>query len=126
MRDHQKQMIEQYIRAYNAFDVAGMTEHLHEDVVFENITDGQVDLSTRGIAAFRQQAELATGFFSQREQKITGWEVEDDQITIQIDYHGVLAVDLPHGMKAGDTLQLRGRSTFTFRDGQIVKIQDES
>lgn len=121
-----KKIIENYIQSYNTFDVKGMTKHLHEQVVFENITNGQVDLSTQGIEEFRKQAEMARGYFSQREQKVLSWDFPDGLVVIHIDYTAVLAVALPNGMKPGETLQLKGQSIFEFKDGQIVKIQDKS
>ena len=42
------------------------------------------------------------------------------------DYQGVLVQELPNGLKAGDTLQLKGKSIFTFADSKAVKLQDES
>ena len=45
---------------------------------------------------------------------------------IEVAYEGVLASDLPNGMKAGETLRLSGRSEFTFRDGKIYRITDAS
>lgn len=126
MQDTQKTTIENYIRSYNAFDVEGMIKDLHHDVVFENISNGQVDLTTSGIGEFRKQAEMAKGFFTKREQKVTSWNFNSDTVTIDIDYNGVLAVDLPNGMKSGDTLRLNGQSVFTFKEGKIIRIEDKS
>jgi ketosteroid isomerase-like protein len=121
-----KQLVQDYIEAYNSFDVEGMVRHLHEDVVFRNISGGEVDLTTTGKESFRQQAEQARQYFSQREQHITDWQVTDNRVEVLIDYTGVPAIDFPHGLKAGDTLQLQGKSVFEFADGQIVSIDDIS
>jgi hypothetical protein len=39
---------------------------------------------------------------------------------------GILAADLPNGMKAGESMHLEGRSEFGFRDGRIDRITDYS
>jgi hypothetical protein len=39
---------------------------------------------------------------------------------------GVLALDLPNGMHAGQELRLQGRSRFTFQDGKIRTLADYS
>lgn len=122
----QKTIIESYVRAYNDFDIAGMTQHLHPEIVFENVTNGEVDLSTEGIEAFREQAERAKALFSQREQRITDWSFEGDQVTIGIDYDGTLAIDLPNGLEAGDQLSMQGQSEFHFREGQVILLRDRS
>jgi ketosteroid isomerase-like protein len=122
----QKSIIESYVRAYNAFDLAGMTQHLHPDVTFENVSNGEVDLKTEGIDAFREQAERAKHLFAQREQRITDWTFDGDQVTIDIDYDGTLAIDLPNGLEAGDQLSMQGQSEFHFRDGQIILLRDRS
>jgi len=122
----QKTIIESYVRAYNAFDIAGMTQHLHSEVIFENVTNGEIDLATEGIEAFREQAERAKALFAQREQRITDWSFEDDQVTIDIDYDGTLAIDLPNGLEAGDQLSMQGQSEFHFRDEKVILIRDRS
>ncbi|UOQ78740.1 nuclear transport factor 2 family protein [Hymenobacter sp. 5516J-16] len=122
----QKHLIESYIEAYNRFDVAGMVRHLHEDVVFRNIAGGEVNVTTTGKEAFRQQATQALQYFSQREQRATNWQVADNRVEVLLDYSAVAAIDFPNGLNAGDTLRLQGKSVFHFANGQIISIDDIS
>lgn len=122
----QQKIIEHYIRAYNNFDIEGMLRDMHEDVQFENIANGEVNHVTRGIREFRDLAESSGKLFKEREQTITGIQFSDNTTEVQIDYTGILASDLPNGPKAGDTIQLKGKSTFIFRDGKVILIRDES
>ena len=126
MNAGQQEMIDHYIQAYNAFDIEGMCRDLHEDVIFQNVSNGEVDLETKGLAAFKEQAQKAKDIFIAREQKITKIHQAADSATVSIDYTGVLAVDISEQMKAGDTLRLHGKSTFYFQGGEIIKIVDES
>jgi hypothetical protein len=126
MPTQQQQIIEAYIQAYNQFDIAGMMANLSEGVVFENVTNGIVDLRLEGIEAFRQQAEAATAYFSQRQQIPTNRMFEGNVVTVSIEYKAALAIDLPNGMKNGDTLTLQGTSRFEFEGEAIVLIRDES
>ena len=126
MKEEQKQMIESYINAYNDFDLDGMLKDLHHEIVFENITQGKVDLKTEGIDAFKKQAESAKQYFKKRKQLIETWKFTDKIVTVAIDYKGVLAVDLLNGMKSGDTIQLKGKSEFVFKNNKIIGIQDKS
>ena len=121
-----KQLVEAYIEAYNRFDVAGMLSPLHENVVFRNVSNGEVSLLTSGKDAFRQQAEQATQYFSEREQRITDWQVNGQQVEVAIDYTAVVAIALPNGLQPGDTLQMQGKSVFQIEDGQIISIEDIS
>ncbi|WP_160114618.1 nuclear transport factor 2 family protein [Aquimarina sp. AU474] len=121
-----KKIVQNYVNAYNKFDIVGMTKDIHNDVEFENITNGQVDLILQGIEQFRKQAESAKEYFKERKQIITRWEFQDNVITINVAYDAILAIDLPNGMAAGDLLQLKGQSIFEFKEGQIIKIQDKS
>ncbi|WP_367584473.1 hypothetical protein [Paenibacillus sp. FJAT-26967] len=43
-----------------------------------------------------------------------------------IDYEGILAVDLPNGLKTGDNIQLKGKSVFRIEEGKISLIEDYS
>ncbi|SHL60252.1 nuclear transport factor 2 family protein [Hymenobacter psychrotolerans] len=123
----QKQLVHAgYIEAYNRFDVAGMLRPLHENVVFRNITNGETDLTLTDKESFRQQAEQALQYFSRREQRVTEWQVADSRVEVLLDYAAVAALDFPNGLKAGDTLQLQGKSVFQFADGLISSIDDIS
>jgi ketosteroid isomerase-like protein len=121
-----QQLIEQYIQAYNAMDVAGMLAILHRDITFQNISNGEVNLSTQGIDAFKAQAEQAVQLFRERRQTITGMDIKDNEAQVQISYRGIIAQDLPNGWKAGDKLEMAGQSVFRFQDGKISSITDIS
>lgn len=122
----QKQLVQDYIEAYNRFDVAAMLGPLHEGVVFRNIANGEVNLTLTGKEAFRQQAQQALQYFSQREQRITDWHISTDKVEVLLDYNAVAAIDFPNGLKAGDMLQLQGKSVFEFSDEKISAITDIS
>ena len=121
-----KQLVEAYIEAYNRFDVAGMLAPLHNDVVFRNISNGEVNLTTTGKESFHQQAEQATQYFSQREQRVTDWQVNGQRVEAAIDYTAVAAIEFPNGLKPGDALHMQGRSVFDIENGQIISIEDIS
>jgi len=70
MKEIRKRIIENYVRSYNQFDIDGMIQYLHGNVVFENILGGKINLTTRGINAFREQALTAKEYFAQRKQTI--------------------------------------------------------
>ncbi|QNH62661.1 nuclear transport factor 2 family protein [Hymenobacter sediminicola] len=121
-----KKLVIDYIEAYNRFDVAGMLAPLHDEVIFRNVTGGEVSLTIHGKAEFQVQAEQARQYFSQREQRVTNWQITDNHVEVLIDYSAVAAIDLPNGLKAGDTLQLQGKSVFLFSAGKISAIDDIS
>ncbi|SFH25703.1 nuclear transport factor 2 family protein [Pontibacter chinhatensis] len=122
----QRQIIEAYIQAYNTFDVAGMVKDMHPDVVFENISDGMTNLKIQGISGFRTQAEQATEFFQEREQRIKSITFQDSVAEVEIDYEGTVAFELPNGMQAGDKVSMEGKSIFHFSGDKIIRLQDIS
>ncbi len=122
----QRDVIDRYLAAYNACDVAGMMDVLHEDIAFTNISHSQVTVTARGRDQFRALAEYAVTLFRRRRQTIRDYGESGDTAWISVDYEGELAADLSPDLRAGDTLRLAGRSTFTFRDGLIAQLTDES
>jgi hypothetical protein len=126
MKEDQKLIIEHYIDAYNAFDIKRMTQNLNENIVFKNISNGIMDMRTEGIIAFTKQAEAAKQYFKERNQTIDSWNFDEQKVTIGIDYKATLAIDLPNGLKVGDTLELKGKSEFEFEGPKIIKITDNS
>ena len=79
-----------------------------------------------GISSFKDQAEKAKAFFSARKQTITSFKHEANETEIEINYHAILACDLPNGLKKDDVLQLQGRSIFRFEGDKISEIRDIS
>lgn len=126
IKNQHKKAIEHYIKSYNDFDIQGMTKDLTDNVGFQNISNGNVDLRTEGIKEFSKQAELAKQYFKTRKQTIESWEFKDSIVIIKIDYKAVLAIDLPNGLKTGDTLELKGESEFEFENQKIKRIIDKN
>lgn len=114
-----------YVDAYNARDVEGMLRALAEDVHFQNITSGTVNVETNGIGAFADLARTGATAFQERRQEIVACIVVGDRAMIEVDYSAVVGADLPNGWKAGQALRFRGKSYFELRDGRIVRIVDE-
>lgn len=125
-KESRQKIIENFIHAYNSFDIEGMCRDLHPDIGFEHIVNGEINLNTKGIIAFKKQAEEAKMYFTKREQKIAAINFDGDTIEVSIAYKGILARDLPNGLQAGDTLQLQGKSIYTFKEDKIIRIQDIS
>lgn len=121
-----KELIEHYLSAYNSFDVEGMLEVLSDDVTFENVQGGEVNASANGKGEFAELAEQAKSLFSERTQKIESITEESEKVIVKIQYHGIVASDLPNGMKAGNEISLNGVSEFTFSNHQIISIRDIS
>ncbi len=121
-----KSLIERFIRAYNCFDVDGMVALLHPECSFQNVSGGEINASAVGISEFRGLAEKSKSVFSSRKQTITSYQFEPEIVTVDIQYEGVLRANLPNGPKAGERIQLTGKSVFKFRDGLIYQITDYS
>ncbi len=118
-------LIDQYLAAYNRFDVDAMLSVLTTDVRFEHYTGETLTTATEGLDALRKLAEQSKSLFSTREQRVTALQIPDAQTAVaQIAYRGQLAVDVPEGPTAGTVIEVQGSSTFSFREGRICKIVD--
>ena len=125
-RSRQEETIRRYIRAYNAFDIDAMLAVLHDDVRFRNISGGRVNAEVTGKQDLERLARQSEGLFRTRSQAIRSIRMHGRKAVLEIDFNAVLAKDLPNGLKAGDSITLKGRTDFIFRDGLIVSIMDES
>jgi hypothetical protein len=123
---NREKIIENYIAGYNQFDIDKMMADFDDKIVFENIQNGEVNMTLSGLNEFRNQAEEAKKYFSEREQTITFFSHSENQSEIAIDYRAVLAMDLPNGMQKGQELNLKGKSVFEFLDDKIVRLADIS
>ncbi|WP_210461982.1 nuclear transport factor 2 family protein [Rufibacter roseolus] len=123
---NREEIIRNYIDSYNQFDVDRMVHDFDETIVFENISNGETNLSLTGLQAFKEQAEQAKNYFSSRRQTITSFNHQGNQTEIEIAYSATLATDLPNGLKKGEELNLQGKSIFTFSGDKIIKLTDIS
>ena len=124
--EEKKALIESYLAAYNRLDVDAMVALVHPQVVFQNISGGQVNAEAIGADRFRELAVRSKALFSSRSQKVTRCDIDGKEAVAEIAYEAVLAVDLPNGPKALERLTLNGQSRFAFKDGKIYKITDIS
>jgi ketosteroid isomerase-like protein len=124
MKKSRADIIQNYIDGYNQFDIDKMTRDLDTNIIFQNIQNGEVNMTLNGIEEFKNQAEKAKAYFKEREQKITLISHDGDTSTIDIDYTAILAIDFSEVMKSGQKLELKGKSVFTFRDDKIIKLVD--
>ncbi|WP_266168747.1 nuclear transport factor 2 family protein [Dyella subtropica] len=123
MRD----LINRYIDAYNRMDVPAMLATMHREVVFENYTAGVLSVSTRGVDELRHLAESSLHLFAARRQIITAFrEHGDAAATADILFDGTFAIDLPNGVRAGQSMSMTGRSEYRVRDGLLIYIADYS
>lgn len=127
IEQNKRDLIDRYLHAYNTFDIAGMLATLHPGVEFKNVSANVVSATTSGISEFAKMAQQSKALFTSRQQTMTAFEAaDDDRASINVAYEGVLAADLPNGMKVGEVLKLKGRTEFEFKDGRIWRIADYS
>lgn len=119
-------IIRNYVAGYNEFDLNKMVRDLDGNIVFENISSGDINVRLLGLSSFMDQAEQAATVFTERKQTITSFTHHDEHTEVELDYYAVPAVDLPGGFKAGEELRLQGRSIFTFSGNKIVQLTDIS
>ncbi|MEG0851261.1 MAG: nuclear transport factor 2 family protein [Flavobacterium sp.] len=123
---NKEKIIHNYIEGYNQFDIDKMIADFDESIVFENIQNGETNLTLDGIKEFKAQAEKAKEYFSARKQIITSFRQDEITAIIDIDYYAVLAMDFPNGLKAGQELDMKGKSIFQFLEDKIVRLTDIS
>lgn len=121
-----KRIIDDYIKAYNEFDVDRMLKNVHRDVEFKNVAGNEVNVHIQGKAILKTQAEDSTKLLKKREMKITNQVIEGDTVENKLDFKAVLNVDIPDGPKAGELVKFKGKSIFKFKNGKIIYIEDIS
>jgi hypothetical protein len=124
--NYREKIIQNYIDGYNKFDIDKMVTDFDNAIVFENIQNGEKNMSITGLEEFRQQAEKGTTYFTERTQTIKSYKHSDNSTEIEIDYHAVLSMDFPNGLKKGQVIQLSGKSIFVFAGDRITKLTDMS
>lgn len=119
-------IINRYISSYNDRDIEGMLDCVTEDVVFENISNTGQSMRLEGRDRMGEVAELSGNAFSYRRQRVVNMVVGAGKASAEIQFEGKAAVDLPNGVKAGETIKIRGASFFEFRGRLLSRIADYS
>ncbi|MGZ7160741.1 MAG: nuclear transport factor 2 family protein [Methanobacterium sp.] len=119
-----KKIVDQYYKSYNKFNIDGMIKNIHEDMVFKNIVNGEVNFELKGKEAFKNQIEEAFALFKNRKMKIVKQKFGDDIVENKIDFKGVLAVDIPDQFKKYDLIKVQSKVIFKFKNGKIISIED--
>lgn len=120
------EIIRRYIASYNDRDIDGMLACVTDDVVFENISNAGQSMRLDGKAMMRQVAEVSGNAFSYRRQRLTNLVTGEGKAAAEIEFEGRAAVDLPNGVRAGETVKVRGASFFEFRGPLLCRIADYS
>ena len=118
--------INRYISSYNDSDIEGMLDCVTEDVVFENISNTGQSMRLEGRAQMGDVAQLSGNAFSNRRQRLVNLIIGTGKAAAEIEFEGKAAVDLPNGVKAGETIKIRGASFFEFRGRLLSRIADYS
>ena len=124
--NEREKIIKNYIDGYNQFSCDKMLFVFDENVVFENIQKGEINMSLIGLKALRQQAEQAKSYFTTRTQTIISFKHVGDETEIEIDYYAILATDFLYGLKRGDELKLKGKSIFKFLNSVCFHLPKKS
>ena len=120
------EVIARYIASYNARDIDGMIGCVTDDVVFENISNTGQSMRLDGKDMMRQVADLSGNAFSYRRQRLVNVVTGAGKAAAEIEFEGKAAVDLPNGVRAGETVKIRDASFFEFRGNLLCRIADYS
>jgi len=121
-----KEAIDRYMDAYNKYDIDAMIQVLASDIRFENVSGGEVNAKTSGKTEFEALARQSARLFASRKQTVKNIKIVGDQAFVEIEFEGILAQDLPNGLKAGEKIALRGTSEFVFVKGLVSSLIDRS
>jgi len=120
------EIIRRYIASYNDRDIDAVLACVTDDVVFENISNAGQSMRLDGKPMMRQVAEVSGNAFSYRRQRLINLVFNDSKAAAEIEFEGRAAVDLPNGVRAGETVKVRGASFFEFRGPLLCRIADYS
>jgi ketosteroid isomerase-like protein len=120
-----KSVVQAYVDAFNRKDVSGMLQCVHRDITFSSDISGARMCEIHGIDDFADVVQLTTEMFEDRHEQCLSFDVEGDTAHASMLLIGVLAEDLPNGLRAGQRVSCSGRTEFDFLDGTIVGIKEE-
>lgn len=100
--NNRTEKIFKYVEAYTQMDVENMIADFSDDIIFQNVMNGEKTMELQGIEEFKKQAIDALSYFSERNQFIESITHTQSSTEIVINYRAVAAMDFPSGLKKGD------------------------
>lgn len=119
-----KSVVQAYVDAFNRKDVPGMLQFVHPDITFSSDIGGARMCDIHGIDDFANVVFLTTEVFEDRHEQCLSFDVDGHTAHASMLLRGVLAKDLPNGLKAGQRVSCASRTEFDFLDGAIVGIKE--
>ncbi|MGE8426709.1 MAG: nuclear transport factor 2 family protein [Sphingobacterium sp.] len=114
-----------YVEAYNQMDTENMIADFSDDIIFQNVMNGEKTMELQGIEEFKKQAIEALSYFNERDQSVESITHNSSGTEISIAYRAIAAMDFPNGLKKGEEISLNGKSIFEFSDdGKIIRLTD--
>ncbi|MGJ1536502.1 nuclear transport factor 2 family protein [Sphingobacterium multivorum] len=114
-----------YVEAYNQMDAENMIADFSDDIIFQNVMNGEKTMELQGLEEFKKQAIEALSYFSEREQSVESITHNSSCTEISIAYRAIAAMDFPNGLKKGEEISLNGKSIFEFSyNGKIIRLTD--
>jgi len=123
--EQMRQLISEYIEAYNQFDAEKMLDCFVEHCIFSTISNNYQAVTCAGKSELRSLILDTAAILASREQEVKNWILADNKAAIEVAYTAILAKDLP-GSKAGHEIKLVGISIFEFENNKIKKLVDFS
>jgi len=117
-----KTIVQQYISAYNNFDIEKMVSLMHRDCIFESRVNNKVTLSTKGQTSFRQICNLSKKNYKFRKQVIEDFKEYENRVEVKLYFKATLAVDIPDLGKKDEQIAFETKSIFEFKNERIYKI----
>jgi hypothetical protein len=59
---YRENIIKDYIEGYNQFDIEKMVSNMDDNIVFENIQNGNINMNLIDLTAFRNKQKKKKGF----------------------------------------------------------------
>jgi len=106
-------------------DTENMIADFSDDIIFQNVMNGEKTMELQGIEEFKKQAIETLSYFNERDQSVESITHNSSGTEISIAYRAIAAMDFPNGLKKGEEISLNGKSKFEFSDdGKIIRLTD--
>lgn len=120
-----KQIIEDYIQAYNDFDIDRMMINMDQTIEYEHQVNGRILQKITGFREFKDYAELVGSTYLMRELKPISWKFEGNTVKVEMEFKGEFAIDYREDLAIGDKIESKGESEFIFFQNKIIQIIDK-
>lgn len=115
-------LVNSFVVAFSKFDIKALEPLLSDNIIFKNISQGEILEEASNKIEFALILEQAKILFSNRDIKIQAVNIKENIIEVDTQIEATMAISTPDGLRAGQDISYKATLVITLEQNLISKL----